>query len=254
MTPAPFRQRPQRRGAGPQRLRLAALAVAVLLAVEPAAGGDCDGGNALKQGVDIDAVSAAVAHCSQQGNVVRLEDVLCVNGMIGAETARLFIEQFEGVKLVVVNSGGGESHASIQMAEAIWRANLDVAFHRICYSACANYLFLAARTKILVDDVVMAWHGSPALFPVSRVTDLGEAARVSVLRQIREHQAFLAGFGEERRIAFSRLMDEPPPRVRATRGPLAVTYNRYWWYPDEDLCSRFKVEGIVRVRSDSRGG
>ncbi|MFO1185046.1 MAG: hypothetical protein U1E56_09690 [Bauldia sp.] len=222
-------------------------AVSLLLFVEPVASAECPANN-VGEAVSAETISDAVGRCEAIEQVGRFGDTICINGPIGAATFAEFSALFDGVTLAIVSSGGGDSEPAIKIAEAIWRAHLDVVFFKACYSACANYLFLAARRKFLVDDVVAAWHGSPALFPVSRVGQLGEATRETVLQRIREHEDFLTSLGEEKRAAFSRLMDEPPPRVRATRSPTSLTFNRFWWYSDEDLCSRFKVEGIVRVR------
>lgn len=58
-----------------------------------------------------------------------------------------------------VASEGGEVLAAIRLARWIKRKNLNVRVRTICYSGCANYLFVAGKKKIIETGAFVAWHG-----------------------------------------------------------------------------------------------
>ncbi|MFO1183599.1 MAG: hypothetical protein U1E56_02275 [Bauldia sp.] len=134
-----------------------------------------------------------------------------------AEFAREFDER---VNLVVIDSAGGYVDKAVKIASAIKARNLDVVFHGRCYSACANYVFLAANVRTLIDDVEVAWHGSLDL--IHRCDP--EYRRPSLIQEpvsayMDDHRALLDSFGSERRRLLSRLASDPPalrPQPRET--------------------------------------
>ncbi len=63
------------------------------------------------------------------------------------------------IKTLVIDSQGGELLAGITLGEWVWRERIDVEVRRLCMSACANYVFTAAKRKILSDGALVIWHG-----------------------------------------------------------------------------------------------
>jgi hypothetical protein len=53
----------------------------------------------------------------------------------------------KGTKTVVVNSGGGDSIAAMEIGREIRKRNLQVVVQRACLAACAHFIFLAARER-----------------------------------------------------------------------------------------------------------
>lgn len=59
-----------------------------------------------------------------------------------------------------VTSHGGFDNAGISMGTWIIENKLDVEVIDRCLSACANYVFLAGKRKILGKNSILGWHGS----------------------------------------------------------------------------------------------
>ena len=55
-------------------------------------------------------------------------------------------------KLLIVQSPGGLSWEAQEMGQHIREANLDVVIQGICFSACANSLFLSGKNKYLSES------------------------------------------------------------------------------------------------------
>jgi hypothetical protein len=61
---------------------------------------------------------------------------------------------------LVIQSAGGEINAGMDFGEWTFERRLDVEVDEICLSSCANYVFTAARNKLIPPGAVVAWHGS----------------------------------------------------------------------------------------------
>ncbi len=59
-----------------------------------------------------------------------------------------------------IKSGGGDVLLGIELGYFVHEHQLDVEVDQYCGSSCANYVFTAARQKILRKDSVLFWHGS----------------------------------------------------------------------------------------------
>jgi hypothetical protein len=64
------------------------------------------------------------------------------------------------VRTLAIASAGGEINAGMDFGEWTFERRLDVEVDDICLSACANYVFTAARNKLIRPGAVVAWHGS----------------------------------------------------------------------------------------------
>ncbi len=64
------------------------------------------------------------------------------------------------IKTFVVDSAGGEIVTSMDFGDWVADRKVEVIVERLCLSSCANYIFPAARTKLIQPGAVVAWHGS----------------------------------------------------------------------------------------------
>lgn len=72
----------------------------------------------------------------------------------------LYDELAEKPDLLLISSGGGSIDAAMDMAEWLLIHEMHVEVGSGCFSSCANYVFLAGRTKRLSMNSILGWHGS----------------------------------------------------------------------------------------------
>ncbi|MBV1775191.1 hypothetical protein KSF73_05630 [Burkholderiaceae bacterium DAT-1] len=73
------------------------------------------------------------------------------------------IQRFEAIpdlKVLRINSSGGDITAAVRLARWIQSRHLDVMVSGFCMSACANYLFPAGHTKYIQPKALLVWHGN----------------------------------------------------------------------------------------------
>ena len=95
---------------------------------------------------------------------IRVGRVMCLFGEItknGAKEA-IAILQTENINKIIVWSPGGDADAGLDLAFEIYKRDINLYVYMACNSACANYLFLAAKKKYVVGKSVVVWHGGPA--------------------------------------------------------------------------------------------
>ncbi len=93
--------------------------------------------------------------------VARLPDgTLKLSGHIDDAMARRFHELAAGknARRVVVTSYGGDSLSAISIGEDIQRSGLSVVVEGACMSACADFVFLPARQRIVRPNSLVAFH------------------------------------------------------------------------------------------------
>lgn len=78
------------------------------------------------------------------------------------------------IDTLVIDSYGGDIDAAMDIAELIGRRKMHMVVDGRCLSACANYLFPAAATKIVLPGSVLAIHGLTVNY-----VDGGQVKRVS---------------------------------------------------------------------------
>jgi len=83
-------------------------------------------------------------------------------GAISAENNAGFFARFAGqpVRVLLIDSGGGEVAAAIDLANWVHARQLDIVVTGMCLSSCANYVFPAARHKEIRPGAIVAWHGN----------------------------------------------------------------------------------------------
>jgi hypothetical protein len=64
-------------------------------------------------------------------------------------------------KVFVAKSPGGYVIDAARVGIHVFEKRIDVAVFDFCFSACANYVFLAGRRKYVAEGTLLAWHGAP---------------------------------------------------------------------------------------------
>ncbi|MCB0411038.1 MAG: hypothetical protein KDD22_00835 [Bdellovibrionales bacterium] len=95
------------------------------------------------------------------GDWTRLNDgTLNFEGPIGADEFVKFSEVYdERVKLLIVNSGGGETSAAMEIGFALHKGDVAIEVRNWCLSSCANYFFTGATARIINGGIV-GFHGN----------------------------------------------------------------------------------------------
>ena len=89
-------------------------------------------------------------------------DTVVFDGRIEPHSAAQFLGLLRDPKItrLVITSRGGIVSAALDMALAIHERGLDLEVPTACLSSCANYIFPAARRKLLGRPNAVAWHGN----------------------------------------------------------------------------------------------
>ncbi len=92
-------------------------------------------------------------------------DTLYVDGNISKNDDKVLSEIIENslipVRTISINSGGGDIETAINIGHIIYDRGISIEVRRLCLSSCANYLFPAARNKIINYGSIIGFHGSP---------------------------------------------------------------------------------------------
>lgn len=85
-------------------------------------------------------------------------------GMITPSANAVVMESFDRAEVkpqtLLITSPGGGIVAGMDLGEWILDNQLDVEIGGLCFSSCANYVFVAGATKILRSYSLLGWHGS----------------------------------------------------------------------------------------------
>jgi ClpP class serine protease len=86
------------------------------------------------------------------------EGELILTGELSAttvETAQKFFDQYRNIKVVYIDSPGGDAASAREIANMIRRHKLDLVVDGVCLSTCATYIYPAAvKTTVLAGSSV----------------------------------------------------------------------------------------------------
>jgi hypothetical protein len=82
-------------------------------------------------------------------------------GPIDMQRVEKFKRLYQPGDRLLVNSNGGSLYAGIDMGNFIHQNRMTVEVANLCVSSCANYIFLAAETKVLNKNSLVVFHGGP---------------------------------------------------------------------------------------------
>lgn len=67
----------------------------------------------------------------------------------------------ESIKKVIISSKGGDVEVALSLANKMLDLNVEeVEVDGVCYSSCANYIFMAAKNKRVTEESFLGFHGS----------------------------------------------------------------------------------------------
>jgi len=83
-------------------------------------------------------------------------------GKVSEKNVEMFMNMVKGRNLakLVINSGGGEINAGMEIGSWVFDNQIDVVVDGVCMSSCANYIFTAGRYKTISKGSIVAWHGN----------------------------------------------------------------------------------------------
>lgn len=86
-------------------------------------------------------------------------ETMTIDGEIDSEVLKEFRSRSrKGLKHLVISSSGGDIEASLSVAEIIQENGIDVTAKQYCLSACASYVLLAGRNRVIQDGTLLAFH------------------------------------------------------------------------------------------------
>jgi hypothetical protein len=131
-----------------------------------------------------------VACAQESGSSVRRDgDTLYVAGQIDAATLKQFSQSLNPqIRTVVVHSGGGDSLAATAMGREIYRRNLRVVVDGACLSACAHFVFLPAKKRVVKDDSLVMFHNTSSSILRMIKGDVDPTASDFLLPRVRAEQ------------------------------------------------------------------
>ena len=134
---------------------------------------------------------------------------LVYEGNITFEANQIALDLYDKAKvkprILEITSLGGGINAGLALGEWIVTNGLDVSIPHYCVSSCANYIFVAGKTKHLAKNAYLIWHGGasqPGLTQalknnaqreINRTvnTNQREHARATKFAEIDAHIAFI---------------------------------------------------------------
>ncbi|WP_372707966.1 hypothetical protein [Brevundimonas sp.] len=88
--------------------------------------------------------------------------VYCLKGSLDSTSAESFSELASDISVLVVDSYGGNTRATMRIARLIYDNDIDVIIEGQCFSSCANYILPAASGRLTVlPGSFIGLHGSP---------------------------------------------------------------------------------------------
>jgi hypothetical protein len=107
--------------------------------------------------------AAGAAHAAEPAQVFIDNGELNYIGLISAESKRLafslYAAQEKKPTVFHIRSRGGATDAGIELGQWVHREGVTVKVLELCFSSCANYVFTAARNKIVSNFAVVGYHG-----------------------------------------------------------------------------------------------
>jgi hypothetical protein len=152
-----------------------------------------------------------------RGRVWRIgDDIACFEGGVSAQAAHWFEAQIDPIAQLVIRSPGGSGSAGVDIAETLLEWRTDIIVWDFCYSACASYLFVAGRKKIVPEPGVIGFHQGGLAWSRYGTLFTPEAYADPAIRPLAEHA--IRRFNQTGRLDIpDPVWASLPPAVRGTR-------------------------------------
>ena len=141
---------------------------------------------------------------------------------------------------IVVSSPGGDVVAALRLAEFMHQRGLSIYVDGICASSCANYLFPAAKEKVLGAGALVGWHGSPASEHIDGLESLGAGQRQAFQKSRQEM------IGRERRLYSDLGID---PRLLCAGDRTIEKLGALGWTMPIKSMAKFGLKGVASMGS-----
>lgn len=188
-----------------------------------------------------------------------------ITGILGPPVETAFREALsDQVQVVIITSEGGVTESALAIAELIQSRGLNVVVRGYCLSSCANYIFIAGKSKDVEKDSLVGWHGGHSFTPI-RPGDSEAAVRERFVLLRREQMLYLRAAASLDLVIYSGLVTMGkmesssqstadreyslwcPDRTELER--LGVTGIRSFWFPDEGFSLELlRRHGLDRAR------
>lgn len=107
------------------------------------------------------AAAGPPAGTAVQQAVRRVDDQIFIVGDLNPEIAAEFTRELvPGVTTLVITSGGGNSPGAVAIARAVHEHGLKVIVSKACMSGCAQFVFAAARERVILPDSLVVFHNT----------------------------------------------------------------------------------------------
>ncbi len=187
--------------------------------------------------------------CSADGSLVSYnsqKNVICVNGEF-REGGKIYDEiknlNIRLNPLLVINSSGGEISEAMDVAYFLKKYDYDIAITGTCVSACAQFVFVAARKKYICGNAVVAMHGGP-LTP-EQISQLPYTSGIKNTISLKMKR--FVKFYRDNRVDLGLVKNAPKYIL-----PLLKSGKTAFWIPTEDDYFRYGVRNVVYCNSKYR--
>lgn len=181
---------------------------------------------------------------------IPIDNIICVDGHFSTEKSRLIIPEVKKISgksnpILIIRSRGGDINPALDLAEVIQKSNFTVVAYDICASSCANYVFLAAKSRFVLPETLLLFHGGASMDLLASIADQMklyfkddqsgyerevERARVNLLQQINRQEEFLKNSNISKHFFYwmgmlSHMSDEEQKEI-CSNDPSMVLYDQ----------------------------
>ncbi|MGH8852770.1 MAG: hypothetical protein ACREWI_00665 [Telluria sp.] len=163
---------------------------------------------------------------------------LRITGAIDGKSADTMIAFIDGGgRSIVIDSEGGDAEAGLRIADRLQQSEVEVVVNQYCFSSCANYVFVPARSKRLNEGAVLGFHGglvdtrmidtrgmAPATRALFEMMARNYKKQAALFERIGVDQALLGGAGK----LASRLASTPAYALTCGDVDSSYTSEKAW--------------------------
>ena len=142
-----------------------------------------------------------------------------------------------GVRRLIIQSSGGYREAGVELGEIVLQYEMDVAVDQYCFSACASFVFVAAKNRYVSPGGVVGFHKTSTAYErlaqIHGLQGLGE----NVSERARRERALYEARGIDQKLLLDPFIATMPTCyqnavTRAGDERVEVRQRAAFWYPD----------------------
>jgi hypothetical protein len=184
---------------------------------------------------ECDMVGGKSPEARQLGLVVAIPSAVCFVGSIRQHNIDKLLEiGLPSNGWLYVNSDGGNVSLALDIAEILISKKVNIIVDGFCVSSCANYWFLAAEKKFVMENSYVAFHGVPRARSNPGWSDWDYQ---NYLDMVKRSEEFFVRLGVNHRIA-----SQSPQNWTKKDNSSSV---RFWTWSRREMEEQFHVKGIV---------